>query len=71
VKFEVIQRENKMAIASQERGRVESSKDRQQMVRLKSEIEDFAWKGLFRFGGIAALMAVCSSGEISEQNCRS
>ena len=27
------------------------------MVRLKFEIEDFAWKGLFRVGGIAALMA--------------
>ena len=46
-----------MTIASQERGRVESSKDRQQTVGLRSEIEDFAWKGLFRFGGIAALMA--------------
>jgi hypothetical protein len=48
LKFKVIQRENKTMLALQ---------DLQQTVRLKSEIEDFAWKGLFRFGGIAALLA--------------
>ena len=46
-----------MTFASQEKVRVESVPDRQQLVGLKPEIEDFAWKGLFRLGGIAALTA--------------
>ncbi len=46
-----------MTIAAPERVHVESAKDRQQIVGLKSETEDFAWKGLFRVGGIAALIA--------------
>jgi Domain of unknown function (DUF4386) len=48
LKFKVIQRENKTMLASQ---------DLQQTVGLKSEFEGFAWKGLFRVGGIAALLA--------------
>ena len=46
-----------MTIATPQRVRVESSKDRQQMVGLKSETEDSAWTGLFRVGGVAALIA--------------
>ncbi len=34
-----------------------ASQDLQQTIGLKSEIEDFAWNGLFRLGGIAALLA--------------
>ncbi len=46
-----------MTFASPNRVRVESVPERQQPVGLQSEIEDFAWKGLFRLGGIAALVA--------------
>jgi hypothetical protein len=46
-----------MTIATSNRTRVESATDRQKMVGLKSKTEDFAWKGLFRVGGAAALIA--------------
>ncbi len=46
-----------MTIATPERVRVGASKSRQPMVRLNSETEDAAWKGLFRVGGVAALIA--------------
>jgi hypothetical protein len=57
VKFETVQQENKMTIATPDRVRVESATDRQQMVGLESKTEHFAWKGLFRVGGAAALIA--------------
>ena len=46
-----------MTITTPERVRMESSKSRQHMVRLNTEIEDIAWKGLFRIGGVSALIA--------------
>ena len=46
-----------MTLASQGKRQMESVRDCQHMVRLQSEFEDFAWKGLFRVGGIAALTA--------------
>jgi hypothetical protein len=48
LKFKVTRRENEAMLVSQ---------DLQQTIGLKSEFEDFVWKGLFRFGGIAALLA--------------
>jgi hypothetical protein len=48
LKLKVIQRENKMMLISQ---------DLQQPIGLRSEVKDFAWKGLVRLGGVAALLA--------------
>ena len=44
-------------ITTPDRVRVESSKSRQPMVRFFAETGEAAWKGLFRIGGIAALIA--------------
>jgi hypothetical protein len=44
-------------ITTPDRARVESSKSRQPMVRFFAETGEAAWKGLFRIGGIAALIA--------------
>jgi hypothetical protein len=48
LKFKVIRRENKVMLASQ---------DLHQTVGLKSKFDGFAWKGFFRVGGTAALLA--------------
>jgi hypothetical protein len=48
LKFKVIRRENKTMLASQ---------DLQQPIGRTSEMGVFVWHGLFRWGGIAALLA--------------
>ncbi|HSD82610.1 MAG TPA: hypothetical protein VLG46_02060, partial [Anaerolineae bacterium] len=46
-----------MTIATSKRVYAESLTDQQQMAGLTSEAEELAWKGLFKVGGIAALIA--------------
>ena len=46
-----------MASVTQERARIKSRQDRRQPIGLGAETEDFAWKGLFKIGGAAALIA--------------
>jgi hypothetical protein len=50
-----VPQENEMALVPQARVHVESPQGRQQPIGLAAKAEDFAWKGLFKVGGAAAL----------------